>query len=514
MLGLLFPDLGKPADAESESALFVDQVIRGAERAATLAGSALVLAGARGRAGRQLVDALAAKVDGLVVVPRALAAAKLVEVSAAVPVVVLSPLGLTAPLDFVTAENRQAVRDLVAHLTGATRLLRPGVRRRSAGFAGLDGAVPRLPGRVGRRGPGRARANPTRSGGFTENGGEAAVERLLDARSRPPRAIVLGNDEMAVGALRALARRGLSVPKDVGADRVRRHHRGPSRPTGVDHGPPTDARDRRAGRPRPAGPDRRPDCSHAAPSCCRPNWSCGAAAAAEPSATETTKGARVTDTQHELSLERADGTGAAPSEADARADWEQRIYTRLTDTSAAPAESELPAPSGLRARPGAGHVRLSWDRVEGAAGYVIERSDGTAPARLVGHGGADVPAVVGCEFADTGLRDGVEYRYRVGTVAGAEYPAWHWTDPVGGEHGRRFWRAGRHRRRRGPIGRNPRSGVDDGGFGATNPTAVRSRTPAATTSGPSSSRRCGSPTTTSASIGCGRTRSCTTTTTW
>jgi xylan 1,4-beta-xylosidase len=32
-------------------------------------------------------------------------------------------------------------------------------------------------------------------------------------------------------------------------------------------------------------------------------------------------------------------------------------------------------------------------------------------------------------FADTGLRDGVEYRYRIGSVAGAEYPAWVWSPP-------------------------------------------------------------------------------------
>jgi LacI family transcriptional regulator len=33
--GLLFPDLGRPSDAGEESPLHVDQVIRGAERAAT-----------------------------------------------------------------------------------------------------------------------------------------------------------------------------------------------------------------------------------------------------------------------------------------------------------------------------------------------------------------------------------------------------------------------------------------------------------------------------------------------
>ena len=214
LIGLLFPDLGKPVDAESESALFVDQVIRGAERAATLASSALVLAGARGRAGRQLVDSLASKVDGLVVVPRALSAARLVEVSSAVPTVVLSPQGSTPPLDFVTAENREAVRGLVGHLTArhgysdlafvAGPQASPDSMERFRGYQdGLADAGLKVP------------SKPDEFGRFTENGGEAAVERLLDARPRPPRAIVLGNDEMAIGAFRALARRGLSVPRDV-----------------------------------------------------------------------------------------------------------------------------------------------------------------------------------------------------------------------------------------------------------------------------------------------------------
>ncbi len=44
IVGLLFPDLGEEDDVESESPLFVDQVIRGAERAATLAGDAVLIA--------------------------------------------------------------------------------------------------------------------------------------------------------------------------------------------------------------------------------------------------------------------------------------------------------------------------------------------------------------------------------------------------------------------------------------------------------------------------------------
>jgi xylan 1,4-beta-xylosidase len=117
-------------------------------------------------------------------------------------------------------------------------------------------------------------------------------------------------------------------------------------------------------------------------------------------------------------------------ETTARDDWERRIYLRLTDTDGADAALALPAPTGVRAEPAVGHVRLSWDEVPGAAGYLIERTDGDAEPLLVRHGGSDVAAVAGNRFADTGLADGVEYRYRIGAVAGADHPAWSWSEPV------------------------------------------------------------------------------------
>ena len=114
-----------------------------------------------------------------------------------------------------------------------------------------------------------------------------------------------------------------------------------------------------------------------------------------------------------------------------REDFEQRIYRRLTDTSQADPRMALPAPSGLVAVAAVGHVRLGWDPVAGAAGYLIERTDGPdGQPHILDHGGSDVPAVPACEFADTGVRDGVEYRYRVGAVIGADYPAWAWSDEV------------------------------------------------------------------------------------
>jgi len=68
--------------------------------------------------------------------------------------------------------------------------------------------------------------------------------------------------------------------------------------------------------------------------------------------------------------------------------------------------------------------------VPGAAGYVIERSAGVDPPLVLKHGGSDVAAVTGPPFADTGISDGIDYRYRVAAVAGAEYPAWSWSRPV------------------------------------------------------------------------------------
>ena len=112
---------------------------------------------------------------------------------------------------------------------------------------------------------------------------------------------------------------------------------------------------------------------------------------------------------------------------EARSDWEQRIYRRLTDTRTADPNTALPAPMSVSATPGRGFVHLRWDPVDGAAGYLIERCrDGGRP-HLVSHGGSDVPAVPGDQFADTGLAPDTDYSYRVAAVPGAEDPAWNWS---------------------------------------------------------------------------------------
>lgn len=114
----------------------------------------------------------------------------------------------------------------------------------------------------------------------------------------------------------------------------------------------------------------------------------------------------------------------------ARADWEQRVYRRLAIADGTGPTVAMPAPAGLRAEPGTAHIRLSWDPVPGAAGYVIERTERGGEPRVLMHGGSDVAAVPGPPFADTGLAEATSYRYRVAAVPGAEYPAGAWSEPA------------------------------------------------------------------------------------
>jgi LacI family transcriptional regulator len=215
IVGLLFSDFASDESSlESESALYVDQVIRGAERAATTAGDAILIAATRGRDGHQLARSLVGKVDGLVVLAGSLAPKELAEVSQRVPVVLMATHTAPRGLDFVGADNRGGVRAATEHLLtvhGATDLAfvagpprSPDSKERFVGFAkALEAAGLEPP------------KTPEVHGNFTEAGGARAVEQLLATRRTPPRGLVFGNDEMAIGGLGVLSRHKLRVPGHV-----------------------------------------------------------------------------------------------------------------------------------------------------------------------------------------------------------------------------------------------------------------------------------------------------------
>jgi LacI family transcriptional regulator len=225
IVGLLFPDLGLSGVAEEESPLYVDQVIRGAERAATAAGDAVLIAATKSESGRELAFSVAGKVDGLVVMARSLADEDITAIARSVPVVMLANCQVASEaraagrssaagdIDCVGADNRGGSREVTAHLIASHRYTdlaflagppdSPDSQDRFAGFreALAQAGLPEPDA-------------PAASGGFTEAGGMQAAQALLTA-GRRPRAIVCGNDEMAIGAVLALRAARLRVPADV-----------------------------------------------------------------------------------------------------------------------------------------------------------------------------------------------------------------------------------------------------------------------------------------------------------
>jgi LacI family transcriptional regulator len=113
------------------------------------------------------------------------------------------------PCPGVLVDNRAAARDATEHL------LALGHRRIAfvEGPAGLHTSAQRLQGfHVAMAAAG---ADPVRlPGGFEYEAGDAAAERLLAAGALPD-AVLAVNDEVAVGLLTGLRRRGVDVPGDV-----------------------------------------------------------------------------------------------------------------------------------------------------------------------------------------------------------------------------------------------------------------------------------------------------------
>ncbi|MFC7546698.1 xylan 1,4-beta-xylosidase [Plantactinospora sp. GCM10030261] len=111
-------------------------------------------------------------------------------------------------------------------------------------------------------------------------------------------------------------------------------------------------------------------------------------------------------------------SGSRP--VDARTDWETRI-SRRSDQSAMAPLPDLPAPDGLTATPGAGHVRLTWRPVEGAVGYLVHRAplrgdEVSGPYAPVDHLGGDVLSVPDTWYVDTTGAPGERYAYAVAAV--------------------------------------------------------------------------------------------------
>jgi LacI family transcriptional regulator len=200
--GIVFPDLSGPYYAE---------VVLGYEEVAAELGSSVLILATHNRPDPiAKVLNLARRVDGMVLMGRTVPDHIVEQITGGIPVVLLArePVG---SCDTVSADNEDSARALVAHLVGhgyerfaflGDPAESPDIAGRYAGFrSGLAEAGRRPP-----RGPVRC--------AFDLAAGREAARRLL-SRSRPPQALVCGNDELALGVLETAAELGLSVPGDV-----------------------------------------------------------------------------------------------------------------------------------------------------------------------------------------------------------------------------------------------------------------------------------------------------------
>ncbi|MFZ4152072.1 LacI family DNA-binding transcriptional regulator [Streptomyces pseudogriseolus] len=222
VLGLCFPDYADPdTDAEDDDAamLYSDQIIRGMERAARRHGYALLIAASLKGGPESLVAKVAGRVDGFAVLARTVPTEELEGISRRRPVVMLAGPREEGDhldhLDHIEVANFDGQRELTRHLVedhGLRRLAfvgsaeeSPDVEARFQGFlaacraAGVD--APDEP--------------AVRAVMMTQAEGARAADALCDQDGGPPQVLVCANDQMAVGALHALERRGLAVPDDV-----------------------------------------------------------------------------------------------------------------------------------------------------------------------------------------------------------------------------------------------------------------------------------------------------------
>lgn len=222
VLGLCFPDYSDPGaevgEIEDDDAamLYSDQIIRGMERAARRHGYALLIAASLEGGPESLVAQVAGRVDGFAVLARTVPTAELDVISRRQPVVVLAGPREGADLvDHIEVANFDGQRELTRHL-----IEDHGVRRLAYIAADADSpdGEARFRGHLAacRAAGVEVGDEPDlRVGTITQAEGERAADVLYERGGERPRALVFANDQMAVGALHALERRGVKVPDDM-----------------------------------------------------------------------------------------------------------------------------------------------------------------------------------------------------------------------------------------------------------------------------------------------------------
>jgi LacI family transcriptional regulator len=201
--GIVFPDLSGPYYAE---------VVLGYEDVAAELGRSVLILSTHGRdAAPAMVEDMAGRCDGLVILGRTVAD-DVVErlASRHIPLVLLARAPIDG-VDSVKAENTSAAIQLGQHVigSGARRITFVGDPEHSADvserWAGLEQAV---------EDAGDVQLDLARCGALAEDVG-AAVARDVLAAGQLPDAFVCANDELALGLMGGLRAAGVDVPGQV-----------------------------------------------------------------------------------------------------------------------------------------------------------------------------------------------------------------------------------------------------------------------------------------------------------
>ncbi|MFD9125073.1 LacI family DNA-binding transcriptional regulator [Kitasatospora sp. NPDC059571] len=209
IIALAVPELGNPYFAELAGAV----IDAAAEHDYTV-----LLDHTGGRRDKELLVCQGFRshvMDGLILSPIELESADLLARSETSPLVLLGEREYDVPYDHIAIDNVAAARLAVGHLVG--------LGRRRIAFLGARRESAREPAHLRLRG---WREELTAAGlpagddlvvatdAYGREDGARAMAALLDRGGRPD-AVFAFNDTIAIGAMRALADRGLRVPEDV-----------------------------------------------------------------------------------------------------------------------------------------------------------------------------------------------------------------------------------------------------------------------------------------------------------
>ena len=207
VIGLVIPDLQNP---------FLTSVVRGIEAVLCRDGYSLLLGNSDGQAEREQTQLSVFRgegVAGLILIPNNGPRANYEMLRAwKIPMIAVDRAPTGVEMDLVRSNNREAVRDAIRHL------LLHGYK--DIGFitgpAEISVAQERLAGyhdalREASRSP---RESLVVHSDFRQEGGHSAMINLLGL-AKPPRAVVIANNLMALGALQAIHERGMKIPEEI-----------------------------------------------------------------------------------------------------------------------------------------------------------------------------------------------------------------------------------------------------------------------------------------------------------